>query len=138
MFRTFARLGVVAADLLLAGVPAGPAGASGPALGCRVGSAPSPQLTRTCANSAPASSYGVLFGVSGLSGPATFAWSFTGDVVAVTGGCTATSDYCTVSTYGSNRESALVASVTVTQAGQATTLTSDAYVWRYCGSYPCS
>lgn len=137
MFRTFARLGVVVAALLL--VLAGPAGAAaGPTLGCRVGSAPSPQLTRTCANSAPAASYVVLFGVTGLSGPATFVWSVTGDVVAVTGGCTTTSDYCTVSTYGSNRESALTATVTVTQAGQATTVRSDAYVWRYCGSYPCS
>jgi len=131
MLRILSRLGaVVVGVFLLAAVQSAPASAVD-AEGCRIAPGYTFTFSPTCVNDMAATSYSVAFHAPAGS---SYAWSITGDWVAVIGGCGSADAYCTVSTRGSNIDREVQAQVTVGGVG---TRSYTAYIRAFCGSYLC-
>jgi hypothetical protein len=114
----------------------GPAAAlGGETLGCRI--VPvlgDPPFTPNCTNHEPATTYGVGFVVSGLTGAYTFSWSLPAGYTPVSGFCGNTNQ-CAINVR--NTEQTIRVSVTLTQNGASETLSSLAVINPFCGSQLC-
>jgi hypothetical protein len=114
----------------------GPAAAlGGETLGCRI--VPvlgDPPFTSNCTNHMPATTYGVGFVVSGLTGTYTFTWHLPAGYTPVSGFC-GNFDQCAINV--SNANQTIRVSVTLTQNGSSETLNSLAVINEFCGSQLC-
>lgn len=117
-------------------------GTSGPAaalgtetLGCRIAPvAGDPPFTPNCTNHMPATTYGVGFVVSGLSGTYTFTWHLPAGYTPVSGFC---GNFSQCAINAGNSDQNILVTVTVTQNGASETLSSRAIINRFCGNQLC-
>jgi hypothetical protein len=118
-------------------VSASPAQAFGQeTFGCRV--SPGVVLTwnNPCSNNRPASTYNAGFKVNNLSGSGyTFSWSYSGPVLRVVAGCTATSSDCGLAV--ANSDAVISVTVTYSQGGLSATRSANAIIRQYCGNVLC-
>jgi len=107
----------------------------GESLGCFVDDGtPASFSPGSCAPAVPRTSYTAKFRVLGGSGSYSYAWTVDAPILD---GCTSTSDYCFVNVVHRN-DYTITASVTLTQAGQQTTVSAVAEIPSICflGSTP--
>lgn len=88
-----------------------------------------PTWSSPCQATVPAGSYTVIFKVLNTSGSYTFSWTPPSTPSA---GCGSTNDFCTVTFPAVFGDVNHHASVTITQAGQSTPLSVDAFIPATC------
>jgi hypothetical protein len=111
-------------------------------LGCRIAPGSEFNFYQSCYNDQAAASYTAAFRVQNESASSTYTWSIP-STYAVYGGCASNQNWCTLSvSRGSKIDQEITVSVTLTQGGSSATLTSTAFIRKYCydaniGSYLC-
>ena len=131
MTKTLFGMSVVVLVVLAFVVPQRSEAFGGESLGCFVNvGLPGTFTSGHCIASKPRFSYTVPFKVLNESGTYTFAWNTTG--LTVSSGCTSTSDTCIISANGIPADQDLTVSVTITQAGQSSTLSATAFIPAVC------
>jgi hypothetical protein len=101
-------------------------------LGCYVTPSPTQPypVAEACGNRMAATSYGAKFQVMNGSGTYSYAWSVPSEYASnISSGCTSTTGYCILGNLTPERQ--VPVSVTISQAGQAATLTATADIVTY-------
>jgi hypothetical protein len=120
---------------LVAGTSGQAAALGGETLGCRI--VPvlgDPPFTPNCTNHMPATTYGVGFVISGLTGTYTFTWHLPAGYTPVSGFC-GNSNQCAINVR--NSDQTILVTVTLTQNGASETLSSRAIINQFCGNQLC-
>jgi hypothetical protein len=133
--KLLALLAALAATLGLTVMGGGNASAlGGEWLGCQVGPGSNGTYSQLCRNNGPTlGGYEAEFKVQNETAPSTYSWSVPASYQSsIVYGCTSTSSSCAVSL--SNSDQDLWVSVTLTQGGASSTLTSRARILQTCRS----
>ncbi len=97
----------------------------GERLGCRVAPGTVFTYNQFCDNNQSAYQYSVAFLVQNETAPSTYSWSITTQgFYSISGGCTTTSNSCTLSVSRTAGDRDISVSVTLTQGGASNTLYS--------------
>lgn len=126
---TFFAMIVAAATIVM---PAPARAVGDDPFGCRIAPGTEFNFYQYCNNSTNqnAQTYYVAFAVQGVGGAGyTFTWNITGPYRSVESGCTSSSTFCNVSVRNNGVEKELMAEVTLTRAGQSSTLYSHATIF---------
>ncbi len=107
-----------------------PAMATGPTLTCAFSPGTGKFTSGLCENAVPTFSYTLTWLVQGATSTATYSWTHPGTAV---GGCTSTSDECSITVSGRATRT-FTATVVVTQGTTHTTLSEEADVEPVCAS----
>lgn len=132
--KLLSLLAVADSVVFLGLVAASPASAlGGESLGCTVNPGGSSTYANRCSSYGPAGNYQVQFQVLNGTGTYSYAWTVPATNAGITGGCTSTSSYCTLTTAApaNGGESSRV-SVQLTQGGSSETLTATAVLQTEC------
>ena len=125
-------MSIVVLAVLVAVAPRRSDAIGGESLGCFVNVGdPGVYTSPECFPTIPRTSYTIHFRVFGGSGTYTYSWATNG--ATVSSGCTSTSDFCLLSVRAnSGGDRTFPVSVTLTQAGQQTTVSAFATIQGTC------
>jgi len=138
MRKVLPALAALAAAAAVTLVNAGPAVATGEALGCYVTpSRTQPVLhPRICSDNMPADSYQAMFGLVDGSGTYSYSWSVPAAYAGnISSGCTQDATYCLLTNLAPL--DLVAVSVTIGQNGVSSTLTARANIGQWCGNQRC-
>lgn len=130
MRKTVSILIAAVAALVAAVLPSTSAMAAGSALACNISPGNGNFSQGFCGGGVPSFSYTITYLVQGVTGSASYSWTYPGGIIA--DGCTSKSDDCAVTVTQGRRDNDRTATVVVTQGGTHTTLSATAETEAVC------